>query len=318
MNELEQREPEAYNLCHLWPLTLHASPDDLLSAGHSCPIATPQAGLRPQRLFPVRWHSLAPEHSITPTAYGVKGKFPLCFQDCWWSACFSWLHLSLSFPRIPHSSFQPYSAPLPSLCQGCVCTLEWGLSPSNYLSNPITPGGPVQMLHPLWATSLSHNTGLTSGLTSTVELPLWDEKLETKRKRSNSPTDLSEVTEWGFSETSDGGGIFGQRLDPTQGWPAALSCSRPCPDLGGVQATPAVDMKYTFCTFSEALHALRTHSAFPEPCTTFHFPYQSWEQVEVQIMAAWFPLIVRDLDWLFALQTAATGFPAGGCGPRFL
>ena len=44
--------------------------------------ATPQAGLRPQRLFPVRWHSLAPEHSITPTAYGVKGKFPLCFQDC--------------------------------------------------------------------------------------------------------------------------------------------------------------------------------------------------------------------------------------------
>lgn len=73
------------------------------------------------------------------------------------------------------------------------------------------------MLHPLWATSLSHNTGLTSGLTSTVELPLWDEKLETKRKRSNSATDLSEVTEWGFSETSDGGGIFGQRLDPTQG-----------------------------------------------------------------------------------------------------
>lgn len=56
----------------------------------------------------------------------------------------------------------------------------------------------------------------------------------------------------------------------------------------------------------------------PEQCTTFHFPYQSWEQVEVQIKAAWFPLIVQDLDWLFALQTAATGFPAGGCGRLFL
>ena len=43
------------------------------------------------------------------------------------------------------------------------------------------------MLHPLWATALSHSTGLTLGLTSTVELPLWAKKLETKRKRSDSP-----------------------------------------------------------------------------------------------------------------------------------
>lgn len=166
------------------------------------------------------------------------------------------------------------------------------------LSNPITPGGPVQMLHPLWATALSHSTGLTLGLTSTVELPLWAKKLEKKLKGKKATalplkfqtavrkkiknktavryqTDLPEVTEWGFSETSDEGGIFSQRPDPTRGRSAALSCPRSCPDPGGVQATPVAGMKYTFCTFSEALRAVRAHSAFPEPCTTFHFPYQS-------------------------------------------
>ena len=51
--------------------------------------------------------------------------------------------------------------------------------------------------------------------------------------------------------------------------------ARPRAAPGGVQATPAVGMKYTFCTFSEALRAVRAHRACPEPCTTFHFPYQS-------------------------------------------
>lgn len=44
---------------------------------------------------------------------------------------------------------------------------------------------------------------------------------------------------------------------------------------GGPRAAHAVCMKYTSCTFPEALRAARASRAFPEPCTTFHFPYQS-------------------------------------------
>lgn len=133
----------------------------LLSAGHSCLTAAPQAGPHPQRTLP------------SQVAFPCSRTFhhPHCLRGK--RQMFS----LLSRPLMNSLFFQPPLLPFPS--DKPTLQLPAGRRPSSQLlpglfmqigmrpffisslSNPITLGGSAQMLHPPWAMSLSHSTGLT-------------------------------------------------------------------------------------------------------------------------------------------------------------
>lgn len=134
----------------------------LLSAGHSCPTAAPQAGPHPQRTLPSQ--VAFPCSRTFHHSHCLRGKRQMS------SLLSRPLMNSLFFqpPLLPFPSEKPTlqlpagrrhsSQPLPGLF------MQSGTRPLSFissLSNPITLGGSAQMLHPPWAMSLSHSTGLT-------------------------------------------------------------------------------------------------------------------------------------------------------------